>query len=353
MVYIRYMISTPFTQLDIDFLMTNYPKHGIDYCCKTLGRSRASVFSKTHRLRLKYYRSHIDLDKLRDERGAYLLGFLWADGNIRKDTYVVRCQIAEDDGEQIKRLFERTGRWKITYRAASYQDGINRKRQMGFEVHDKHLHSLLKDLGYGDKGTRSPSKVLSALPPIFHHYFWRGYLDGDGCFYTGTGISVNFSGPIDQCWESLTKQLKSLQIQYRYDRYERSSGHSSRITLSDQESILRFGVYIYKGEQFGLDRKMKKFEQILDRCAKRQKRGYSFDKRRSCYYAEATLGDNKHYLGRFALEEEAKEARLRFIKQHQTREWRILELVKEGRTIVSPGASSQAAKSEPAMTSMA
>jgi len=42
---------------------------------------------------------------------------------------------------------------------------------------------LLVDNDYKLKSYNSADKILSKIPNSLHHYFFRGLIDGDGCFY--------------------------------------------------------------------------------------------------------------------------------------------------------------------------
>src|ERR1039457_5886607 len=91
------------TKEEINFLRRKYYKYGARYCLKYLHRTLGSIFTMANKMNLhekKRYITRIDLNKLNTKEFSYILGFLWADGNIRKEMPVIRCQILKTDGEK-------------------------------------------------------------------------------------------------------------------------------------------------------------------------------------------------------------------------------------------------------------
>lgn len=254
-------MSLLYSTEEMEFLNHYYFEKGAKYCAEKLNRSLKSVFTKANRLGLHekvIYQTPINLSKLQSPQGAYLLGFLWADGHVSKSKNVIKCSIVLEDGIKIKNCFEYIGIWK-TY----IYDKSERRKQMSFEVTDKNFRDFLVSMDYLVKSAATPTKILNYLNIDLNHYFWRGYFDGDGCYSFTRGYIANFSGSFNQDWTELIKILNSLDIKYKYRQYNRNSGQSSRIDIWNKNNLCKWGDYIYQGEIFGLDRKYNKYQELL------------------------------------------------------------------------------------------
>lgn len=339
-------MSISYSVIENDFLKENYPTKGPEYCSKVIKRSKSSIYCQACRLNLKYHQEKINLVKLNTEKGAYMLGFLWADGNIKKHGFTVRCSILYEDGIEIKDVFGSIGEWTV----GSFEKS-NRKKMMHFEVWDKHFYDLLQRNDYGLKSSRSPSKILAFIDKKYHHYFWRGYFDGDGCFYK---ITAGVSGSIEQDWSDFITLLNTLHIGFRLLKYNLKTGKSSRVVIVNYTNLLKLGNYLYRGENFGFSRKRDRFLFIIEKAQSRFSniKGYWFDKRRKRYVAAGWIKKKQEHLGSFLTKEEALEARKAFLFKNNSNEHVINMLIQESISIVSPGASRHEAKIEPAIINM-
>ena len=112
-------------------------------------------------------------------------------------------------------------------------------------------------------------KVLQYVPKKLHSFWWRGYSDGDGSFYTG-GNSIrqwSISGPYDSNWDALLDLLKGLGINNaKVNQYISNKGHkSSRVDVRGLESLTKLKTYLYGNfwDALGLERKYLKCEECL------------------------------------------------------------------------------------------
>ena len=125
------------------------------------------------------------------EEKAYILGFLYADGNLSNAEtdkhYRVRLLLKEEDGkilERIKKEIEYTG--PIHYRESKYKNPNCASYRKGYkiaqlEINSKVLHKQLYDLGV------VPNKTFKItypnIPKELNRHFIRGFFDGDGSIY--------------------------------------------------------------------------------------------------------------------------------------------------------------------------
>lgn len=198
---------------------------------------------------------------------CYILGFIWADGHVPNNKRAVRFSIVSQDFKDIKFIFELKEGWKL-----STSQRISKKWKLK-EISIASTNSLrfknfLVQNDYHIKSGASADKILAAIPENLQHYWWRGYFDGDGCFYCGRKqTECSISGPYHQDWDFAVKMAESLNLKYaiRFRNKRINSGATSSFQIRKRINMVNFGNYIYQGEQFGLKRKYEKFLKIKDR----------------------------------------------------------------------------------------
>ncbi len=271
---------------DIEFLKENYSKNGTEFCAINLDRNKNSVFKRANRLGLKLDKNVVgEINKkaqikFQDERPnsdfninieqflyinkkevAYFLGFLWADGYIIKKRNEIRMEIINDDLCKIKIVLKTLGKW--TY--ATRQRG--NKKIGSITTNNKKLVQFLIDNDYENKSYMSANKILSKIPLELKHYFFRGLIDGDGCFYISKNKEkrLSISSGYDQDWSYVKDICSLINVKFYEHRNHYKTGSYSVIEFNGVNSKI-FGDYIYKDYQIdniGLNRKYIKYLEIV------------------------------------------------------------------------------------------
>jgi hypothetical protein len=266
------------TKAEERFLIDNYENMGIEYCCEHLNVARSKILNKTARLGLRLNKELFSNckclpgDKLRvnpdvfisnrTKESCYLLGYLWADGYLGSN-YSIGLSIQERDALNIENTIQETGNWHkhlIKKRKDSWQN------QIQYSCNSKVMFNFFKQYGWGNTYL-GPCSLLSIIEEDSIKYWFRGYLDGDGCLYKNKKQYLNqlcFSGPYNQNWDFMKRLFTKLDIN-KYSEKSIVSKHSySRIRICNKKDIISFGEYVYSGDLFGLDRKYNKFLEIRD-----------------------------------------------------------------------------------------
>lgn len=256
---------------------------------------------------------------------SYSLGFLWGDGHLmtykmkNHNIYYPYFSTHSKDWQEIYNtisLFNGKGGWKIRNIKPSLcvdKRYIIHKNNEGKSaiLYDKKIGELLFLLDYTYKSTKSPSKVLDIIPKELHHYFWRGLIDADGCFYINNKSANYFSicSSINQDWSCAINMFKELNIKrYKINIIDTEYSKSSTLTIRNSEEIKILGNYIYKGmedDNIGLRRKYDKFL-IIEQRAKNNKikysayRGVSFE--RGNWISYIYHNKKRYYLGTYSSE---------------------------------------------------
>jgi hypothetical protein len=267
------------------FVIKNYPNKGAKYCADMCKLKESQVRYLAIKLKLKvtknrksfiaknkiqkpydqYNVNPLQFIDIKTSEVAYILGFLWADGNLGSN-HSVNIEIISDDAVVIKNIFMSTGKWHIFYRNRK-----NYKPQTKFVCNSKLLCEHLINIGFNHK-SKSPKKLLKLIPKKLHNYWFRGYFDGDGCWYSTKKNYIKqgvIASSYDQNWSFMTKLLKELGVKiYHINRDKRINkkgieNRSSKVRFCNIDGITKIGSYIYGGKKFGLTRKYKKYLQIV------------------------------------------------------------------------------------------
>lgn len=209
------------------------------------------------------------LKNLTDEE-IYILGFLWADGYLNGNNKTKRnlqCQIVYDDFLDLEKTFNSVGRWGKCKREASIKNGVSRQARICLTISDTQLINKFIVLDFDKKSYISPNKFLNIIPQNKHYLFYRGYVDGDGCFYITNKAKHFFIGSTyNQNWSHIKQLFKQLNINtYNIQKSISKLGHkNSRIRISNLDGVKKIAQYIYQDRlDIGLKRK---YEKVQDYC---------------------------------------------------------------------------------------
>lgn len=246
---------------------------------------------------------------------SYFLGFFWGDGGMKtkgKATTPKIC-IVKEDADFLFPIFKKCFDFHYTEYA---QEGRKLRATCEFR-NNRPLRDFLLSLDYLDKSFLAPTKVLNFLPPAYHKYFWRGYIDADGCFSkrkNKRGGAFSIASTYEQDWTEVEKWLASIFVEnHRIFRRDYDRGRSSVVEVKYGQDIDKIGTFIYGNEfdNIGLKRKYEKFKEIsnsFEKIASRWK-GVSFHKG----FGRWRTYVGRTFLGWWHTEEEAHQARLKFL----------------------------------------
>jgi len=292
-----------FTQIEINFLKSNYSILGTQRCAKKLNRTTKSVSHKANRLGLelnpntksKIYQKSFAKRLIehpfptrkskRPEQfkvnpnqfinctipeAAYILGLLWADGYIRQKDYLndIKLENIKKDIDVFYPIFLKTGNWRILFRQRK-----NRQEQGLIRTSNKLLASFLIENNYGPHNIKSADKILELIPNNLHQYWFRGLIDGDGCWYLNIKNSCrqfSLAGSYEQDWSYFENLLDKLDIKYSTQRRiqkrkNKKPTKSSTVRINNKKDIIKLGNYIYQNygqDKTGLQRKYNKYLEI-------------------------------------------------------------------------------------------
>ncbi len=244
-------------------------------------RTKKSIHRQAYRLKIKKARNYKntnkhkkDLFNIWNEKSAYLLGYLEADGyfiECKNLTLKIKFNMTKKDESfciKLKHLTETTGK---TYYSKQKIKGYDKIHECcGFYISsDQWYIDLLDKYRIG----KIPDCITEDLLP---HYI-RGYFDGDGwvCWSKQGGFYSTgfiFSTPeLAECFAKILRPIVNAKLNVK--RKHKISETSKLITNSDcnnawtialsKNATIKLGNYIYKNATTYLDRKYSKILEAI------------------------------------------------------------------------------------------
>lgn len=198
-------------------------------------------------------------NQINNSSDAYWLGFLYADGSIRKDRNEVSLELKEEDLETVKNFH-------------SYCKNSNQIRKHIIKRNDKEYVSYVSS--FSDKETKEnliklgcvPQKSLTLtfpnetqVPNEFISHFVRGYIDGDGYIQYDCQkyrYRVIILGTKDF--------LVGLRNRMKLEEYciieKDNSSNIYKMTISNKSNVFQFLTKIYENATDFLPRKFDIYE---------------------------------------------------------------------------------------------
>lgn len=257
------------TDDEIKYIINNYPVIDRYTCANNLNVPVKQLVYLVRKLGIKKNKS-INVDyftKITEPIVAYILGFMWADGYVSNDGRHFNVSGVKDDIEEIEPLFDKIGQWCKHIDNREKYGWKNAKTIIGSNLE---IHKFLIEHDYDKKSYVSANKILSKIPDELKHYWFRGLIDGDGCFYINEknySRQFTLTSSYEQDWHYFEELCVKLDIKYTIKRESKINKKTGKTNSSSLVRVLgreinKLGKYIYSGEPFGLIRKKEKFNQI-------------------------------------------------------------------------------------------
>lgn len=266
---------------EVQLLKDNY-KYGTEFLSKKLNRSPLVITKKANRLELfissdtksmisksngaekwknnNYEYKVDDITNEINEYKSYILGLIWTDGYVLKKRNIIGVSLIKDDMIDIEWIFNNLGNWYTQDRKRS-----NKRESRTISVYNPKLTNILiNNYDYDKKSYVSPNKVSEIIPLDYLKYFFRGIIDGDGCFYINKKNSTyqfSISSTYEQDWTFFYDFFKEMNIKSSIVRRHQGSSKSSIIRICGRKQILIFINWLYSGyevDNIGMKRKYEK-----------------------------------------------------------------------------------------------
>jgi hypothetical protein len=200
------------------------------------------------------------------KESVYILGLLWADGHIRRQQRLTSINCSEIDIDEVIPIFNKTGEWMVSKTIEKTFNGKKVKSQKRISTSTWGLFNILTQYDYLTKSFSSPSKILNTIPNELKKYWFRGYLDGDGCIKLGKqyGVDIVFAGHYEQDWNFMSDLCNELGISFSINKTVTKKGKYSHFRVNKKNDVKRLGEFIYSEyDNIGFSRKYNKFLEVI------------------------------------------------------------------------------------------
>lgn len=312
------------TKEHINFLVENYSTKGGKYCADVLDRPLHLIRHKANILGLKLEGDFHNSDKrdfseifnLNSPKIVYLLGLIWADGSLHNSINL--SMVSEDLDEILQKLD--INNLLLGCSIKTRQQRENWKPQTTLLFGNKEIINFLKENGY-TVGRFGEPKILELIPKKLHYYWFRGLMDGDGCYYVSTknrDYTISLAGQSKSTYFYIQNLCQELNIKAHITCGQNKSGSKySRVTIQSLEDIKKFINFIYPNNinELGLDRKFNKCLELLTITLKKdelqavenRKGNFYYDKSRNAWRVCIFINKKKKYVGSYKTQQEALE----------------------------------------------
>lgn len=211
--------------------------------------------------RRKYPLNEHYFDSIDTANKAYILGFLYADGNNNLQKQTISMSLQESDKAILERMRKEINSEKplefIDY-SNKHDFGYNYKNQYRLLMFSKHMCETLDTIGM------TPSKSLTLtfpdIPQNLYSHFIRGYFDGDGSFFKKGSQSIVTITSTEKFCSSLKKIIeKSIEVNFHIYEASNKNGVTKVLITTGNLQTKAFLDYIYKDADMYLERKYKKY----------------------------------------------------------------------------------------------
>ena len=267
---------TIWTEEDYKFLKENYLNMSYSQIGSKINKTKSAVQNKLKILGLrkpeKYTYNHSFFKIIDNERKAYWLGFLYADGYVSKtkNGYCCGIEIKHTDADHLRK-FNKDIDGNIEVEIRERKDSrIGTFSVARIRLFSKDIFEDLEKLGCIQNKT---DKI--EMPKIEEKFIWpflRGFFDGDGCIILNKQRSTM---KFDFCSSSLVmlEQIRDFLYKNGIFSYIGKSTSSNgaitrkipnyRLYISGMENGYIFGSLLYKDATIYLERKKERFDDIV------------------------------------------------------------------------------------------
>lgn len=261
-----------FTEQDIQYIKDNYLNMTYSEIGKVLGFTERQIRGKINNMHLPKNRkiNNTYFNDIDTPLKAYYLGFIYADGwicaNDNPKNYEFGMELQSQDRYILEKLNDELGGKNIIYHSdpkeAMIGDKIIHKNHSDYiRIYSKPLVLGLKKNGI--ETNKSKKDTFPIVPERLFFDFLRGYIDGDGCYYTNKKVNTYMHitcatiPPLNYIHDILLKFNIKTTI---YTEHE----NKHRLMCTDYNSMkLLVNHLYYKDDLFYLKRKYEKIKHLL------------------------------------------------------------------------------------------
>lgn len=266
---------------EVDYLKKHYQTMSYAEIGKILHRTRNSVQCKMRKLSLKkdnkyHYNSNF-FNHIDNEKKAYWLGFIYADGYI-SGKYETAIELQYNDANHL-RAFNKDieGNIPVVYKKNYHINDAFIKTDFTesaiIRLHQSKMQQSLKKYGISRVKSHDSVGIPKEIPNIFIRDFVRGYYDGDGGVWIDKKRSFQLRFYIYGCNYKMLDDIKNvLYAQGIYSviipekrQLYKSTMRCYRLKIEGIKNTIAYFDYLYDNAERFLDRKYIKARDAINK----------------------------------------------------------------------------------------
>lgn len=264
----------------VELLKRRYVEIGGPKTAIELGCTLSSLWHKVAAFGLHTNAGHEDWGRRRKEANescniryfdtwshdmAYILGFIFADGNVNKAMTCLAINLQARDGYILDFIKEQLGSTHKRHFKDAFTDkrGSKIQAQAGLTISSKKLCESLMRLGVHPRKTYRDDPIPD-VPGEFVSDLVRGYFDGDGgvhvtpmgyCQISAVGTPKFLTG-----WRNLLVNFAGIS-----ENVISSKGTHVSVRWQSMRDVSLFRAFVYDGDRFCMRRKRDLLDEVLSR----------------------------------------------------------------------------------------
>lgn len=207
----------------------------------------------------EYYFSDID-----NEKKAYFLGLIYADGCIKPKSNIVSLCLKKEDSYLLEELKKDMSLGRKIYN----HNHKNGKIYCYLSACHHKLVDDLKSIGCSERKTFTCD--LPTLDGKIMRHFIRGYFDGDGCVTHKKYKESKYASVQICCSELFAKNLKKYLIENINIKSSISTSKSIHCVKMSNNQAIKFLSWIYEESNICMKRKFNKFKDLQEEDIRRK-----------------------------------------------------------------------------------
>lgn len=204
--------------------------------------------------------------KINNEQKAYIVGFIAADGYIQPELNRIKLDVKETDEDVLIKIQESIGHKNNLshYHQETNFKGIDSSRLV---ISSKQMIEDLNRIGL----VKAKSKILNIdftlIDSKFIKDFIRGLFDGDGCISisSNNALQINLTTSKEMANKISEWTLEKINAQWTYTHRNENVLETVTLRITKRKEIIAFLNEIYSNSTIYLDRKYKKYKEVLER----------------------------------------------------------------------------------------
>lgn len=225
------------------------------------GIKRTAAKKRQYKINEHYF------DNIDTPNKAYILGFLYADGNNCKKKCTITMSLEERDKDILERIRNEIGSERplefLDY-SNKHDFGYTYKNQYRLLLFSAHMCKALES--YGMIPNKSLVLTFPEIKEDLLSHFIRGYFDGDGCICQGkkeTNFLVSITSTYDFC--ITLKEIIEKYVGINCHIYDASNhnGITKVFTTSGRLQVKALLDWLYKDADLYLERKYNRYIQYF------------------------------------------------------------------------------------------